>query len=163
MSGLADKLPDEAASPGTWKKIKSFISTASKAVYTGATALGHKLHDLAPDILDVAADYAKIFYAGKGSGRGDTPDPFTESMGVGANTIAVVASHLLGRASVWLKKKTGISFANDANGEPIDISAIVDILETIFDEMHEDLGIEDMEIDRDELGEMIEERVGADA
>ena len=155
LEGLADKLPEEAKSPGTWGKIKSFVASAGSAIYTGAAALGHKLHDIAPDVLDVAADYAKIFYAGRGSGRGDTPDPFVDSLGFGANTVAVVASHVLGRASVWLRNKIG----GKRQESQVDWSEAAGMLAEMFAKMHADLGLDMAGPTEEELADYLRERM----
>lgn len=156
LEGLADKLPEEAKSPGTWGKIKAFVASAGSAIYTGATAIGHKLHDIAPDVLDVAADYAKIFYAGRGSGRGDTPDPFVDSLGFGANTVAVVASHVLGRASVWLRNKLG----GKRQESQVDWGEAAGMLAAMFAKMHENLGLDMAGPTEAELADYLRERMG---
>ena len=156
LEGLADKLPDEAKSPGTWGKIKSFVASAGSAIYTGATKLGNKLHDLAPDILDVAADYSKIFYAGRGDSNQNTPDPFMNSLGVGSSTVAVIASHILGRASVWLRNKIG----GKRQESQVDWSEAAGMLAEMFAKMHEDLGLDMAGPTEEELADYLRERMG---
>ena len=105
LQAIASELGDEAKKPGMLAKIKGAFAKAWDAVHVAAISIGHKLNDLAPDILDVAADYSKIFYAGRGDSNQNTPDPFMNSLGVGSSTVAVIASHILGRASVWIRSK----------------------------------------------------------
>lgn len=126
------KLPAEVKkSPGLMKKAWGAFKKVYPAVATAATAVAVKLHDVAPDILDVAVDYSKIFYAGRGDGRGNTIDPFAEHLGLGASSVAVIASHVLSRAYLFAKKRLTGKAAKPTLTAAEKAKHVVDILKAI--------------------------------
>lgn len=93
------------------KKARGLLGRLWDAVGSKATEIMAKLHGAAPDIFDTAADYSKIAYASHGGSTLGTPDPFAAHLGLSSNVVAVVASHALSRASMWIRKKLGMSEA----------------------------------------------------
>lgn len=104
--------------PAEHAKAKSFLGRVAD-VAKGLTAeLALKIGAAAPDILDTAADYSKIFYANHGPGG--VKDPFTEQFGIGPGTVATIVSHVMAHASMLSKQKLGFHlFAEGDKAEQI--------------------------------------------
>ena len=97
LSELAGKLPDAAADPSRWAKVKAAVAKVHDVAWGKAFDLADKINTLAPEILDVAQDYEKITY--------HKSNYVSDHLGVGANTAAVIASHVLARVIVWAKQR----------------------------------------------------------
>ena len=114
IPGLSEdaQKPDNA---GKVRRVVSLVTTAAKAAVGKLSAIASK-H--APDVLLEAADFAKITFAGTGTGM----DPVKGAVGISANDAALIASHVLGRAALWAKRKlTGnpeARLSHEDHGQP---------------------------------------------
>ena len=119
FDAVAAKLPDAAKTRGLVGKAKAFY----ERFFTAATNVMMKLHGLAPEVLDTADDFSKIFYAGRGDAAGHSVDPMVSHFGVSSNTVAVVASHVLGSASTYLRKKLRLAL-DESSAETLAVNVV---------------------------------------
>lgn len=125
LSPISEHIPAEER-PAARKFFQRMADTA----HAVALDLALKLHDVAPSILDTAADYSKIFYAA-GAGKA-VNDPFHEHFGIGPNTVAVIASHVITRAAAFIKGKLAASKVRMSHESPV---AVADAVVAVFEEL----------------------------
>lgn len=121
FAAIAEHIPEAER-----KRAHKFFGRFADVAMGIATDLAIKLHDAAPSLLDTASDYSKIFYAA-GAGKA-VSDPFHEHFGIGPNTVAVIASHVITRAAAFIKSKLNKPKADMALADGADAAeAIVHI------------------------------------
>lgn len=128
FDAVAAKLPDAVkADAGLIAKAKAFY----QRFYVATTNLMLKVQGVAPEVLDTADDFGKIFYASRPDAHGNSVDPMVSHFGVSSNTVAVVASHVLGRAAAWMRKKLRMALEATA-----DMAAkVVEVFKAIAEEV----------------------------
>lgn len=96
--------------PGMLTKFKAIFKIVADEVKDIGRWLMVHSHDIAPEILDVAADYQKIFYAGRNHGPQHTAvvDPFLDAgLPFGSSAMAPIAATILTKAAYAAKGALG--------------------------------------------------------
>lgn len=143
---LADHLPDEVKSnPGVMARLGDALLTVAAKVNLAALRNNDRLMQaasLAADIFDTPADLQKFGYAptmSAGTASADATgrmDPLRAHTGIGTHLACTVASHVLGRLSVWAKKRL-----TKAEEGP-DWAGLAEVMAGVFAAVNDALGTE---------------------
>lgn len=118
-------LSPEAQRPENVGKVRQVMSAVKSAAKVAIGRLSLLTSKHAPDVLLEAADFCKITFSAPGS----TADPVKGAMGISANDAALIASHVLGRAALWAKRKlTNNPNARLSHEDAPDVEALADVL-----------------------------------
>ena len=109
-------------------------------------------------ILPDAYDASKITFTGAGYAH----DSIRDMTGLSANDAILIASHVLGRAALWAKRKiTGNPEARLSHDDAPDVGAHADAVIGLLDDIGKRLGLTGYKLpDREELMVKIAERTG---
>jgi hypothetical protein len=120
-AALAEHMPPEVfETPGLWERVKDSAATVAAKAYTRlvrATPAMLKVMDLAGNLFDSPDDMKKLGYNPTtlaGEGAPTVGDPMKNATGVSTHLACTIASHVLGRASLWARKK--LTGKGDADG-----------------------------------------------
>lgn len=131
LADLKASLPAEARSGGAWEKVQALHGKVRAAAIGAAVQLLSHAHEVYPEVLDTVDDMTRISYA-------KSHDALLAATGVPSSVAVALASHVIARASLYLRKKV-MGESETPRPSPEELAAIV---LKIMQALNEALGVD---------------------
>ncbi len=142
--------------PGMMKKVKHTFNKLNSSIGHIAIQTAFKLSHLAPHILEKASDISHQLM-GAGDAFGHIRDPIEHHTGVPSHIAMKIASHLLGRASVWIGKKIALGKSMD-DGMSIEDQA--DAILEVLQQTYKSIGVDKLGMTREQVIKYLKQNPG---
>lgn len=153
---MGEHLPDEVKkNPGLMARLGDALLTVAAKVNLAALRNNHRIMQavaIAENVFDVPQDMQKFGYAPTMSAQTASADAAAKAdplrtltadatgVGVGTHLACTIASHVLGRLSVWAKNK--VSGAKTEGAEDADWAGLAEVVAAVFAAVNDALGME---------------------